>query len=48
MLAREALDEETLGRLSEASVRLMEGFEFSGYYAHRRHGLVQEQALPIW
>ena len=45
LIVRDALDATTIARLLEAGDRLMESFEFERYYAHRRDGLVQEQAL---
>lgn len=45
LIVRDALDGATIERLLEAGDRLMEGFEFERYYAHRRGGLVQEPAL---
>ena len=45
LIVRDALDGATIERLLEAADRLMEGFEFDRYYAHRRDGLVQERAL---
>ena len=45
LIVRNALDAETIKGLLNVADRLMEGFEFAGYYAHRRHGLVQEEAL---
>ena len=45
LIVRDALDGAAIQRLLEAGDRLMEGFQFEGYYAHRRDGLVQEPAL---
>ena len=42
LIVREALDDEMIRRLTETGERLMEAFEYHGYYAHRRDGLVQE------
>ena len=45
LIVRSAIDSEMIGRLTEASDRLMESFEYHGYYAHRRDGLVQDPAF---
>ena len=45
LIIRNALDAATVEELEKTGDRLMNGFEFSGYYAHRRHGLVQEAAF---
>jgi ectoine hydroxylase-related dioxygenase (phytanoyl-CoA dioxygenase family) len=45
LVVRQAIDAETIDQLIEAGDRLMESFEYSDYYAHRRHGLVQEAAF---
>ena len=42
LIVRSAIDSEMIERLTEAGNRLMESFEYHGYYAHRRDGLVQE------
>ena len=45
LIVREAIDDEMIRRLTETGDRLMESFEYHGYYAHRRDGLVQEPAF---
>ena len=45
LIVPQALDGETIERLIETGDRLMESFEYEGYYAHRRYGLVQEDAF---
>lgn len=45
LIMRSAIDSEMINRLTEAGDRLMEAFEYHGYYAHRRDGLVQEPAF---
>ena len=45
LVVRQAVDRATVARLLQVADRLMEGFEFEGYYAHRRAGLAQEEAL---
>lgn len=45
LIVRSAIDNERLQRLTEAGDRLMESFDYHGYYAHRRDGLVQEPAF---
>ena len=40
-----ALDAKTVQRLTEAGDRLMSTFEYEGFYAHRRPGLVQEEDI---
>ncbi len=45
LIVREAIDTMMIERLIEAGDRLMESFEYHGYYAHRRDGLVQEPAF---
>ena len=45
LIVRSAIDNEMMRRLTEAGERLMESFEYHGYYAHRRDGLVQEPAF---
>lgn len=42
LIVREAIDNEMLCRLTESGDALMDAFEYHGYYAHRRDGLVQE------
>jgi ectoine hydroxylase-related dioxygenase (phytanoyl-CoA dioxygenase family) len=43
LIVRNALNAESVARLVAAGDRLMDGFEFEGFYAHRRDGLVQRQ-----
>ena len=43
LIVPQALDQATVDRLIEGSDRLMESFEYQDYYAHRRHGLIQEE-----
>ena len=45
LIVRSAIDSEMIARLTETGDRLMESFEYHGYYAHRRDGLVQEPAF---
>ena len=45
LIVRSAIDSEMIDRLTTAGDRLMESFEYHGYYAHRRDGLVQEPAF---
>ncbi len=45
LIVRAAIDNGTIDRLTETGDRLMESFEYHGYYAHRRYGLVQEPAF---
>ncbi len=45
LIVRAAIGDEMIQRLTEAGDRLMETFEYHGYYAHRRDGLVQERAF---
>lgn len=42
LIVREAIDNEMICRLTESGDALMDAFEYHGYYAHRRDGLVQE------
>ena len=42
LIVLSAIDSEMIDRLTAAGDRLMERFEYHGYYAHRRDGLVQE------
>ena len=41
-IVRSVLDGDMIDRLTEAGDRLMASFEYNGYYAHKRDGLVQE------
>ena len=43
LIVPQALDRATIDRLIEGGDRLMESFEYENYYAHRRHGLIQEE-----
>lgn len=43
LIIPDALDADQIERLLETGDRLMDGFEYHDYYAHRRPGLVQEQ-----
>ena len=43
LIVPDALDASQINQLLETGDRLMDGFDFSDYYAHRRPGLVQEQ-----
>jgi ectoine hydroxylase-related dioxygenase (phytanoyl-CoA dioxygenase family) len=43
LIVPNALDTSEIDQLLETGDRLMDGFEFHDYYAHRRSGLVQEQ-----
>ncbi len=43
LIVRGALDSAQIETLTETGDRLMDGFEYPGYYAHRRPGLVQEK-----
>lgn len=45
LIVRAAIDNQMIHRLTEAGDRLMASFEYHGYYAHRRDGLVQETAF---
>ena len=45
LIVRDALDTEMVNRLLETGDRLMDGFKYEGFYAHRRDGLVQEDAF---
>ena len=45
LIVRSAIDHDMIDRLTETGDRLMESFEYHGYYAHRRDGLVQEPAF---
>ncbi len=45
LIVRKAIDAALIERLTEAGDKLMESFEYHGYYAHRRDGLVQEPAF---
>jgi len=45
LIVRSAIDSAMIRRLTEAGDRLMASFEYDGYYAHRRDGLVQEPAF---
>ena len=45
LIVRSAIESEMIERLTSAGDRLMESFEYHGYYAHRRDGLVQEPAF---
>lgn len=40
-IVRSVLNSDMIDRLTEAGDRLMESFEYNGYYAHKRDGLVQ-------
>ncbi len=42
LIVRSAIDNDMIEHLTEAGNRLMASFEYHGYYAHRRDGLVQE------
>jgi ectoine hydroxylase-related dioxygenase (phytanoyl-CoA dioxygenase family) len=45
LVVPQAIDSETVDRLTEAGDRLMDSHEYNDYYAHRRHGIVQEAAF---
>ncbi|MCZ6677290.1 MAG: phytanoyl-CoA dioxygenase family protein [Candidatus Poribacteria bacterium] len=45
LVVPEAIDAKTVDRLIEAGDRLMDSFEYDGFYAHRRPGIVQEEAF---
>ena len=45
LIVRNALDKNMIDRLIETGDRLMDGFKYEGYYAHRRYGLVQEDVF---
>ena len=45
LIVRGALDAKTVQGLTEAGERLMSSFEYEGFYAHRRPGLVQEEDI---
>ena len=43
LIVRKAIDAETVAILAKSGDQLMESFEYDGFYAHRRHGVVQEE-----
>ena len=47
LIVRNALNAESVARLVAAGDRLMDGFEFEGFYAHRRDGLVQRGLVDV-
>ena len=45
LIVPQAIDAQTVALLTESGDRLMASFEYEGFYAHKRHGLVQEEAF---
>ncbi|SVE60289.1 uncharacterized protein METZ01_LOCUS513143, partial [marine metagenome] len=43
LIVPQAIDAQTVALLTESGDQLMTSFEYEGFYAHRRHGIVQEE-----
>ena len=45
LIVPQAINEQTIALLTESGDQLMASFEYEGFYAHKRHGLLQEASF---